>query len=129
MSQILLWQFILGFLGLLRGSEIFGLNIADCQLRGQDQVTLILRNTKGVQLRNVTIETVSIRDPLAIKIISKRQAEGVPRLYNAKPAHFAKLYKQAITYFQLSHPKPTPHGIRRGGRRGIFAGMGRLTAL
>ena len=35
--------------------------------------------------------------------------------FNDKRIIFGKLYKDAVSCFRLSHPKPTPHGIRRGG--------------
>ena len=65
-----------GFLGLLRGCEILDLHMSDVQARGPGQVVLILRNTKGAQLRNVPFATVTIRDPLAIKILFKRKTVG-----------------------------------------------------
>ena len=110
-----------GFLGLLRGCEILNLRMSDVQSRGADQVVLILRDTKGAKLRNVPFETVTIRDPLAIKILLKRKAKGVPLLFNKKRTRFAELYKEAVAFYRLPHPKPTPHGIRRGGRRGTFS--------
>ena len=53
-----------GFLALLRGCEIFGLRMTDCQPRGPDRMSLILRDTKGAKLRGVPFETVTIKDPL-----------------------------------------------------------------
>ena len=35
-----------GFLALLRGCEIFNLDLADCQPRGVDQMCLVLRDTE-----------------------------------------------------------------------------------
>jgi integrase len=104
-----------GFLGLLRGCEILDLHMADVQARGPNQVVLVLRDTKGARLRNVPFETVTIRDPLAIKILLKRKTVGGPKLFNCKRSRLAELYKNAVSFFRLSHPKPTPHGIRRGG--------------
>ena len=107
--------YICWFSRFVAGAEILDLNMSDVQARGPDQVVLILRNTKGAQLRNVPFETVTIRDPLAIKILLKRKTVGGPMLFNGKRARFAELYKDAVSFFRLSHPKPTPHGIRRGG--------------
>ena len=104
-----------GFLALLRGCDFFDLLLADCQLRGPNQMCLILRDTKGAKLKNLPFETVTIRDPLIITIIVKRKALGYRRLFNGKPAEFYKLYKEAVAFFRVAHPKPTPHGIRRGG--------------
>ena len=87
-----------GFLGLWRGCEILDLHMSDVQARGPDQVVLILRNTKGAQLRNVPFETVTIRDPLAINILLKRKTVGGPMLFNGKRARFAELYKDAVSF-------------------------------
>ena len=76
---------------------------------------LILRDTKGARLRNVEFETVTIKDPLIIKIIHKCKDQGRVRLFNRKPADFYKRYQEAVSFFCLVHPKATPHGIRRGG--------------
>ena len=103
-----------GFLALLRGGEIFNLSLADCQLRGPGQMCLILRDTKGARLRNVEFETVILRDPVVIKILLKCKKEGRARLFNKKPSDFYKRYRQAVSFFHLKHPKPTPHVIRRG---------------
>jgi len=35
-------------------------------------------------------------------------------LFNGKRTRFGKMYMEAVRFFRLSHPKPTPHGIRRG---------------
>ena len=104
-----------GFLALLRGCEIFHLLLADCQPRGPDQMCLILRDTKGAKLKNLPFETVTIRDPLAIKILLRRKALNHRCLFNGKPADFYRLYKEAVAFYHVAHPKPTPHGIRRGG--------------
>ena len=104
-----------GFLGLLRGCEIFNLALKDCQPRGPEQLCLILRDTKGARLRNVDFETVILRDPLVIRILLKCKKEGRTRLFCNKPSDFYKRYRQAVSFFKLKHPKPTPHGIRRGG--------------
>ena len=104
-----------GFVALLRSCEIFSLCLSDCQARGVDQMCLVLRDTKGARLKNLAFETVTIRDPLLIGIISKCKAKGVRRLFNGKPKEFHQLYRDAVSFFRLAHPKPTPHGIRRGG--------------
>jgi integrase len=104
-----------GFLGLLRGGEILNLSLADCQPRGPSQLCIILRDTKGARLRNVEFETVTLRDPMIIKILLKCKKEGRHRLFNKKPSDFYKRYREAVAFFNLKHPKPTPHGIRRGG--------------
>ena len=104
-----------GFLGLLRGCEILNLNMSDVQPLGPKQVALILRDTKGSRLRNLPFETVTLKDPLVIKILLKRKANGGPKLFNDTRARFSELYRQAVKFYCLSHPKPTPHGIRRGG--------------
>ena len=106
-----------GFLGLLRGCEILNLSMSDVQPRGANQVALILRDTKGAKLRNVPFETVTIKDPLMVKVLLKRKAKGVPMLFNDKRARFAELYKQAVEFYCLSHPKPTIFG---GGGGGVF---------
>ena len=103
-----------GFLALLRRCEIFNLALSDCQLRGPSQLCIILRGTKGARLRNVEFETVTIHDPLAIKIILKCKEQGRVRLFNRKPSDFYKRYQDAVSFFSLVHSKPTPHGIRRG---------------
>jgi integrase len=104
-----------GFLALLRGCEILNLRLDDCQPRGQNQMALILRDTKGAKLRGVPFETVMIKDRFAIKMIAKCRERGVPRLFSGTSAKFSKLYLDAAAFYRLSHPKPTPHGIRRGG--------------
>ena len=104
-----------GFLGLLRGCEILNLRMADVQPRSPGHVVLVLRGTKGARLRNVPFETVTIRDPLAVRILLKRKTKEGPMLFNGKRPHFTALYKAAVIFYSLSHPKPTPHGIRRGG--------------
>ena len=104
-----------GFLGLLRGCELLKLGLADCLPRGQHQLALILRDTKGALLRGVKFETVVLRGPLIIKIFLKCKARGRARLFNGTSAHFSKLYKDAVALFRLSHSKPTPHGSRRWG--------------
>ena len=78
-------------------------------------MTLILRDTKGARLRGVAFETVVIKDPVAISILVKYKAAGRVHLFNGTSAEFSALYKSAVAFFRLSHPKPTPHGIRRGG--------------
>ena len=105
----------LGFLGLLRGCEIFNLLLEDCQNRGPGQICIILRDTKGARLRNVEFETVTLKDPEIIRILLKCKSDGQVRLYSKKPSDFYKRYQDAVAFFRLSHPKPTPHGIRRGG--------------
>ena len=105
----------LGFLALLRGCEIFKLCLVDCLPRGPDKMALILRDTKGARLRGVPFETVTIKDPLIIKIILKLKANGRRHLYRGTSSEFAEVYKSAVAFFRLSHPKPTPHGLRRGG--------------
>ena len=104
-----------GFLALLRGCEIFNLLIEDCQPRGPHQLCIVLRDTKGARLRNVEFETVILRDPEVIRIILKRKKDGWVRFYAKKPSDFYNRYQEAVACFHLSHPKPTPHGIRRGG--------------
>ena len=99
-----------GFLGLLRGCEILKLELADCLPRGQHQLALIFKDTKGAKLRGVKFETVVLRDPLVIKILLECKARGRARLFNGTSAHFSKLYKDAVACFRLKHPKPTPHG-------------------
>jgi len=90
-------------------------------------MTLILRDTKGSRLRGVAFETVVIKDPVAISILMKYKAAGRVRLFNGTSADFSALYKSAVAFFRLSHPKPTPHGIRRGGLLGIFRSMAHTT--
>ena len=104
-----------GFLGLLRGGEIFNLLLEDCQQRGPNELCVILRNTKGARLRHVAFETVILRDPELVRILLKCKASGQIRLFSRKPADFYKRYQEAVSFFGLIHPKPTPHGIRRGG--------------
>ena len=104
-----------GFLALLRGSEIFNLCLCDCQPRGPHQICLTLRSTKGAQLRNVEFETVTISDPFVIRILLSLKEKGKVRLFNGNSSDFYKRYREAVSFFDLSHPKPTPHGIRRGG--------------
>jgi len=103
------------FLALLRGFEILNLSLEDCQSRGPGQLCLILRDTKGARLRNVEFETVTIKDPLVIRILLKCKKEWRVRLFNKKPSEFYKRYQEAVNFFRLKHPRPTPHGIRRGG--------------
>ena len=76
---------------------------------------LILRDTKGARLRNVEFETVTLRDPFVIQILLKLKENGRVRLFNRKPGDFYQRYRDAVLFFSLVHPKPTPHGIRRGG--------------
>ena len=78
-------------------------------------MTLILRGAKGAKLRGVAFETVVLKDLLIIHILAKCKARGQRRLFNGTSTHFSNLYKQAVAFFRLSHPKPTPHGVRRGG--------------
>ena len=104
-----------GFLALLRGCEIFNFRMCDVQPRGPRQVNLILRGTKGAKRRGVEFETVTVKDPVVVKNLLKRKAQGTARLFAGREAHFAALYKDAVNFFRLRHPKPTPHGIRRGG--------------
>ena len=52
---------------------------------------------------------------VVIRILLKCKKEGRTRLFNKKPSDFYKRYRQAVSFFNLKHPKPTPHGIRRGG--------------
>ena len=104
-----------GFLGLLRGGEILNLSLADCQPRGPSQLCIVLRDTKGARLRNVEFETVTLKDPMIIKILMKCKKEGRNRLFNKKPSDFYKRYRASVAFFNLKHPRPTPHGIRRGG--------------
>ena len=103
-----------GFLALLRGCEIANLMLVDCQERGPGQMTLVLRGTKGARIRGVPFETVVIKDPDAIKMLIKLKASGRTRLYRGRSDQFAKTYKDAVSFFRVKHPKPTPHGIRRG---------------
>ena len=86
-------------------------------------MALILQDTKGAKFRGVPFETVMIKDRLAIRIFSKCKERGVPRLFSGTSSKFSKLYLDAVTFYRLSHPKPTPHGIQRGGGRGIFSCM------
>ena len=90
-------------------------------------MTLILRDTKGSRLRGVVVKTVVIKDPVAISILMKYKAAGRVHLFNGTSADFSALYKSAVAFFRLSHPKPTPHGIRRGGPLGISAYTGSMT--
>ena len=76
---------------------------------------IILRDTKGARLRNVGFETVILRDPEVIRILLNCKGAGRKRLYTKKPSDFYKRYQEAVAFFRLKHPKPTPHGIRRGG--------------
>ena len=85
-------------------------------------MTLILRDTKGSRLRGVAFETVVIKDPVAISILMKYKAAGRVHLFNGTSAEFSALYKSAVAFFRLSHPKPTPHGIRRWGGFLAFSG-------
>ena len=110
-----------GFLALLRGCEIFNLLLRDCQPRGRNQMCLILRDTKGARLRNVEFETVTLKDPFVIQILSKLKSSGQVRLFNKKPKDFYQRYRDAVSFFSLKHPKPTPHGIRRGGASWHFS--------
>ena len=87
----------------------------DCQPRGPHQLCIILRDTKGARLRNVEFEKVILRDPEIIRILLRCKKDGRIRLYTKKPSDFYKRYQEAVAFFRLSHPKPTPHGIRRGG--------------
>ena len=104
-----------GFLALLRGCVFFALLMEDCQPRGPNQLCIIIRDTKGARLRNVGFETVILRDPEIIRILLRCKKDGRVRLYTKKPSDFYKRYQEAVAFFRLSHPKPTPHGIRRGG--------------
>ena len=76
---------------------------------------LILRETNGATLKKIPFETVILRDPLAIQSIMFQKTRGVARLFNGPPSRFYALYKEAVFHFRLRHPRPTPHGIRRGG--------------
>ena len=76
---------------------------------------IVLRNTKGARLRNVEFETVTLKDPEIIRILLKCKDKGQAKLYSKKPSDFYKRYQDAVRFFRLVHPKPTPHGIRRGG--------------
>ena len=78
-------------------------------------MALILYGTKGAKLRGVAFETVVLKDPLIIKILAKCKARGQRRLFSGTSTQFTKLYRDAVAFFRISHPKPTPHGIRRGG--------------
>ena len=104
-----------GFLALLRGCEVFNLRLADCQSRGPGRMCLILSGTKGARRRNGECETVTLKDPFLIQILLKIKASGRLRLYGKKPADFYRRYQDAVSFFGLVHPKPTPHGLRRGG--------------
>ena len=110
-----------GFLALLRGCEIFNLLLQDCQVRGRDQMCLILRGTKGARLRNVEFETVTLKDPFVVRILTKLKNSGKVRLFDRRPQDFYKRYGEAVSFFSLKHPKPTPHGIRRGGASWHFS--------
>ena len=110
-----------GFLGLLRGCEILNLDLSDCQMRGKNRMALILYGTKGAKLRGVAFETVILKDPLIIKILAKCKARGQRRLFSGTSTQFTKLYRDAVAFFRISHPKPTPHGIRRGGASWHFS--------
>ena len=104
-----------GFLGLLRPSEIFALNLSDCKIFKPDYMQLLLRGTKGSHRSTADFETVVIRDRHAIVAIERQQDVGVPRLFNGTPNHFRMLYRDAASFYMVRHPKPTLHGIRRGG--------------
>ena len=78
-------------------------------------MALNLYGTKGAKLRGVAFETVILKDPVIVKILSKLKAQGQRRLFNGSSTQFSSLYRDAVAFFRLSHPKPTPHGIRRGG--------------
>lgn len=81
-----------GFLGLLRGCEIFNLALKDCQPRGPGRLYLILRDTQGARVRNVNFETVILRDPLVITTLLKCEKEQRIRLFSKKPSEFYKRY-------------------------------------
>ena len=76
---------------------------------------IVLRDTKGARLRNVEFETVTLKDPEIIRILLKCKNGGRAKPYSKKPSDFYNRYREAVTFFRLDHPKPTPHGMRRGG--------------
>ena len=88
----------IGFLGLLRGCEIFNLLLEDCQSRGPGHVCIVLRDTKGARLRNVEFETVTLKDPEIIRILHHCKRVGQVHLYSRKPVDFYKRYREAVNF-------------------------------
>ena len=108
---------LIAFVGLLRTKDLIRLEMDDCNILGPELMCLTLRLTEDELKKGGKPhpETVLIRDPRIIQAITRRKAAGASKVFNGTDPEFRNVYAGAVRYFGLKHPKPTPHGLRRGG--------------
>ena len=104
---------LLGFVMLLRPGEILAQRSSLFTYVNEELMVVKVWGKQSA--RTGEWETVLLKDPLLIKVICNLKKKGKDFLFNKSSHFFNKLYKEALAYFSVVHPKLTPHGIRRGG--------------
>ena len=113
---------LVGFYGLLRIGEVFGLHCGDCSFSDSNkQVVLTLRLTKTSKPSGGS-ETVVIDNPLAVaclKIMCEAKLPGQP-VFAFSYYQFRKTLTELLHTCGLQEWYITVHSLRRGGATYLF---------
>ena len=120
---------LVGFLGLLRTSEVVTLKPSQILFLGPDHAVISLANTK-TSVRKGSPEQVTINDPLVCRALRLAIGRLRPfqKIYRRPYAAFANEYRWLAAKFGLSGPRLTPYSLRRGGATWHFLRYGSLDA-
>ena len=114
---------LVGFVLLLRPGEIVDLRLSCFTAAGPDLMVVQIWGKQSS--RTGEWDTVLLRDPGLIAIISRLKQTNREFIFDAPSAAFTRFYREALSFFKVVHPKPTPHGIRRGGATWRFSLFGK----
>ena len=112
---------LIGFVGLLRTSELLSLSVDNVRIYSPCLMVIALLNTKSSR-RKAGAEHVTIRDPVVI-LITQRVLQATPNhaaLYKSSRPQFAREFRGLVQWARLSDPRWTPDSLRRGGTTWFF---------
>lgn len=116
---------LLGFNGLLRTGELLKLRVGDCH-KVKNTYVLILQETKATARKLLQDESVTIFDPLVIKVIHTLCQGKLPGdfLIGLSPAQFRTKWNHMKNRLELQAFRFLPYSLRRGGATWFFRHTG-----
>ena len=117
---------ILGFVGLLRTSELAHLQLQHVRVARPDLAVVALPLTKTTR-RKKGAEVVTVHDPTVIRIVERALSEAVGAALYQRQAHvFPAEFQALCRWAGLEDRRFTPYSLRRGGATWHFLMTGSL---
>ncbi len=116
---------IIAFMALLRTGELLQLRASDC-VSTPDGVVLHLGETKGAKRKQLSEETVILRDHLSVLLVQHLVAQRQPGdfLLGISPQRFRTEWNDMRKSLELQEHRFLPYSLRRGGATWYFKQTG-----